>query len=403
MPVTIFAEHQSVSTMNLLEVNSGKLEREFLRFPLKIYRNDPNWVRPLDDEIIQIFDPARNKLFRHGRAIRWILLNDRLETIGRVAAFVDQKVCVNYEQPTGGIGYFECIDDQEAAWMLFDAAREWLVEQGMEAMDGPVNFGERDKWWGLLVEGFYPPNFGMNYNPPYYQKFFESYGFQNYFNQLTYHRNVYDGDLDLHMKETAERIARNPKYRIEHIDKRNLDRYAGEFSHVYNRAWTRHGGVKEITKAHAAALLKSIKPILDERLVWFVYYEEEPVGFLVMIPEMNQVFRHVGPKLNLIGKLRFLWYFKVLKVCNKAVGTIFGIVEDHQRKGLEGAIVYAFRQMALSKSFPYKEIELNWIGDFNPAMMRISEMAGFKVRKTHVTYRYLFDRTKPFSRAKTVS
>lgn len=389
--------------MKLTAVTTPALSREFHRIHNLINKHDPAWIQPLFSEVEKVFSPAENKSFRHGEAIRWILQDDEGNTIGRVAAFIDRKISEKSEQPTGGMGFFDCINDTRAAFMLFEAARQWLEERGMEAMDGPVNFGDRDRWWGLLTEGFLEPNFCMPYNPPYYRELFEGYGFQDYFRQYTYHRQVYDGDLDVHLKETADRIAANPRYRICHISRGNLQKYAAEFAYIYNHAWTRHGGIKEFTTAHAMALLKSLKPILDERLIWFAYYDDEPVGFLIMIPEMNQIFKHVNGKMNLTGKLKFLWYFKWMKKCNKALGLIFGFVEQHQRKGLEGAMVYAFRSVALSKGFPYREIELNWIGDFNPTMMRIVEMVGFKVRKTHITYRYLFDRTKPFTRAKRVS
>ena len=389
--------------MKLTEVTTPALISEFHRIHNQINKHDPAWIQPLFTEVEKVFDPRENKSFRHGEAIRWILQDEEGNTIGRVAAFIDRKICDKNEQPTGGMGFFECINNPVAANTLFDAACHWLHERGMEAMDGPVNFGERDRWWGLLTEGFHEPNYCMPYNPPYYRDLFEGYGFCDYFRQYTYHREVYDGDLDVHLKETADRIAANPRYRLCHITRGNLRKYAGEFAHIYNHAWTRHGGIKEFTTAHAMALLKSLKPILDERLIWFAYYDNEPVGFLIMIPEMNQIFKHVNGKMNLLGKLKFLWYFKWMKKCNKALGLIFGFVEQHQRKGLEGAMVYAFRGVALAKGFPYREIELNWIGDFNPTMMRIVEMVGFKVRKTHITYRYLFDRTKPFTRAKKVS
>jgi hypothetical protein len=389
--------------MKLLEVLNKKEERQFLDMPENLYKDDPNWIKPLDQDITKVFNPATNKLFRHGEAVRWILYDDSGKAIGRIAAFIDRKISNTFEQPTGGMGFFECIDREEAAFILFDAAKGWLAERGMEAMDGPVNFGDRDKFWGLLIDGFYPPNYCAPYNPPYYQKLFEAYGFRNYFNQYTFHRHFFDGDLDEHMKITSERISQNPKYSIRHIHRGDPERYAEEFRQVYNKAWTRHSGVKEITIAHARALMKSIKPILDERLVWFAYFDEEPIGFFIMIPEMNQVFRYLNGKMDFLGKLKFLWYFKVRRVTTTAVGIIFGIALEHQRKGLEGAIVYAFREVALQKNFPYKALELNWIGDFNPTMIRIAEMVGCKVRKTHVTYRLLFDPEKPFTRAKRVS
>lgn len=393
----------SPDMIKLIEVTTKQSEQEFLRLPDRLYKDDPNWIKPLNKDIRDIFDPAKNKHFRHGEAIRWILKDGDGITIARLAAFYDKKICYTFDQPTGSIGFFECIDSKEAAFLLFDTAKEWLSNRGMEAMDGPVNFGDRDKWWGLLVEGFYPPNYCVPYNLHYYKKLFEEYGFQNYYNQYTFHRYVFDGDLDEHMKATAARIADNPRYSIKHIAKGQAERYAEEFRHVYNNAWKRYSGVKEISVVHARSLLRSMKPILDERLVWFAYYDNEPVGFFIMIPQMNQVFRHLNGSFNLCAKLKFLWYFKIRKVCTTALGLIFGITVEHQRKGIEGAMVYSFREVALRKNFPYKELELNWIGDFNPTMMRIAEMVGCKIRKTHVTYRYLFDRSKSFVRAKKVS
>src|SRR5690606_1424076 len=147
--------------------------KEFLNLPVRLYKNEPAWIRPLDADVENVFDKSKNKTFRQGESIRWILKNDKNETIGRVAAFINQKTVHKHnDQPTGGMGFVECIDDKEAAFVLLDACKNWLQERGMEAMDGPVNFGERDKWWGLLVEGFeIEPNYNCNYNFPYYHKF----------------------------------------------------------------------------------------------------------------------------------------------------------------------------------------------------------------------------------------
>ena len=130
--------------------------------------------------------------FRHGEAIRWILKDDNGITIGRIAAFIDKVRSAANSQPTGGIGFFEVIENREAAFTLFDTAREWLTARGMEAMDGPINFGENDNNWGLLVEGFMQQGFGMPYHKKYYRAFFEEYGFKNYFEQYSYHREVRD-------------------------------------------------------------------------------------------------------------------------------------------------------------------------------------------------------------------
>ncbi|MDX9848126.1 MAG: hypothetical protein RBT74_14170 [Tenuifilaceae bacterium] len=378
----------------ILEVKSSAFVREFLNLPVDLYRNDSNWIRPLNKDIEDIFDPEKNKHFRNGEATRWILQDEMGKTVGRVAAFIDRKTSNTHAQPTGGMGFFECIDNQEAANTLFDTCKQWLQARGMEAMDGPINFGERDRWWGLLSEGFYEPNYCMGYHHKYYQKLFENFGFKVFFKQLTYHMPVTDKNVDPVVWEKASRIEQNPDYRVVNINRKELAKFADDFVTIYNKAWGRFAGVGAMSKAQAHALLKSIKPIIDERLMLFAYHLDEPIGFLIMLPELNQVVKHLNGKFNWYAKLKMMYLLKVKKVCTKALGLIFGIVPQHQGKGIEGALVNGFARWATRDDYPYTEIELNWIGDFNPSMCKVAEQIGAKVRKVHITYRYMFDPNK---------
>ncbi len=392
-----------MSSYNIIEVNTLQTKKEFLLFPVQHYKNEKNWIRPLDQDIKSVFDPKKNKLFRHGDAIRWILKDGKNSTVGRIAAFFDKKSAAKNDQPTGGLGFFDCINDQEAANILFDKCKEWLQSKGMEAMDGPINFGDRDRWWGCLVNGFeYPPNYCMPYNYPYYKDLFETYGFKNYFNQFTYYRKVVFEGVSKVIQEKAERLNKNPQYEFKHLEKKHLEKYTEDFRTVFNKAWARFPGVAKMTKVHARGLMKSLKPILDERIMWFAYYEKEPIGFFLQVPEINQIVKHLNGKMNLWGKIKFMFY-KLTGTCDTALGLIFGIVPEFQAKGIEGGIVMAFAHEALKKDFPYKHLQFNWIGDFNPAMIKVLDQVGGNVLKTHTTYRYLFDRNKPFERAKRVN
>lgn len=383
------------------EVNDERSEKDFILFPVKLYKDEKNWIRPLDDDIRKVFDKKRNKLFRHGRANRWLLLNEKNEIVGRIAAFINDKTAnKKNDQPTGGVGFFECIDDQGAANLLFDTGKKWLEENGMEAMDGPINFGDRNENWGLLVEGFYPPNYGMPYHKKYYKALFENYGFQVYFRQFTYHRKII-GDhsgLDERVLEKAKRIKKNENYHFQHIDMQHFEHYAEEIRQIFNKAWAKFVGLGEMTKPQAQALIKKLKPILDPEIFWIGYYKDEPVAMFLMLPDLNQIVRHVNGKLDWLGKLKFL-YYKNTGGINKALGTLFGVVPGQQGKGVEAALVLAFNDfVATKRKFQYSDLEMNWIGDFNPKMMRVAEQVGGKVLKIHHTYRYLFDRTKEFKR-----
>ncbi len=385
------------------EVKDTAEEKAFLRVPLHIYRDDPHWIRPLDQDIRDVFDPRRNKMFRQGEAVRWLLHDGHGQAVGRVAAFINRPAARKYAYPVGGMGFFECIRDREAAFTLFDACRHWLEERRMKAMDGPINFGERDRFWGLLVEGFTEPGYGVNYNPPYYKELFEAYGFREYFGQLIYHRTVEKGALQPAMLERAQRLLKNPDYSFSYLPRQKMDQLPAMVRAIFNKAWAHFPGVPRMSEGQARHLFKTLRPILDEKLLWFGYYKDEPISFFLMIPEINQILKHMNGRIHLLNKLRFLWYKDVQKVITKAVGLLFGVVPEHRGKGVEAAMIYEFSKIAYSENFQYKELEMNWIADYNPPMNKVLRQIGATVTKRLATYRYLFDPAIPFERAALVN
>lgn len=145
-----------------------------------------------------------------------------------------------------------------------------------------------------------------------------------------------------------------------------------------------------------------MKPILDRRLLYFGFFKGEPVSFFLSLPEINQILKYVNGKLDLVGKMKFLWH-TMMKTNRKAFGILFGVVPEHQAKGLDGAMVEESRRVLQEQYKRYDEYEMNWIGDFNPKMIKVVEQVVSNVSKKHVTYRKLFDETKPFKRAQILN
>ena len=384
----------------LQEIAGSAAEREWLDFPKHLYRGYPNWVCPLDDDIREVFDPKRNELFEDGEAVRWVVRDASGEIVGRIAAFYNREKAALEEQPTGCCGFFECIDSQQVADMLFDAARMWLASRGMEAMDGPVNFGQRSDWWGLLVEGYeFQPLYKNPYNPSYYKELFENYGFRNYFNQHSFIWRKDTSEANRQILVRAERLYTTPGYHVEPLDMHNLEETAENFRVVYNRAWALFSGVKPMTREEALVLLRRLKPILDPEIVFFAYFNQEPIGFFVTVPDLNRLIGKFNGKFGLWQKLRLMWNLKVRHKCDRIFGIIFGIAPEYHGKGVESAIMAEYWKYLDRKDIPYKTLELAWIGDFNPVMNRMIENYVCASRhKIHTTYRYLFDRTREFHR-----
>lgn len=372
--------------MTITAVTDKPTKKAFLDVARIIYKNDPAWVCPLDNDIEAVFDPAKNNFHQHGKCTRWILTDDEGKLIGRVAAFINDKKALNYEQPTGGMGFFECINGEDAAFLLFDTAKKWLLKNGMAAMDGPINFGENDNFWGLLVEGFTPPSYGMNYNPPYYLGFFEKYGFKTLYAQLTNHLDILKPFPERFYK-IAKWVTQKPRYEFKHLKAKEIEKFAGDFMEIYNDAWKDFENFVPITHATILESFKKMKPLMDENLILFAYVKGEPVSFLIVLPDANQMLKTLNGKLDLIGKLKFLYYR--WRGVSRMRAIVMGTKQKFQNHGIESGLFITLGEYVLPLN-QYTELELSWVGDFNEKMMALHASMGAVFGKKHLTMRYIF-------------
>lgn len=384
--------------MTILEVKDNKTRHQFLDLPKRLYKGDNNWTCLLDAEIEGIFDPTKNSCFKSGDACRWIIRDNNHQTIGRIAAFYDLKKANSGHntQPTGGIGFFECINNQETANKLFDTAKAWLISKGIEAMDGPINFGENYVHWGLLIEGFMHQAYGMPYNFPYYKTLFEKYGFQTYFNQNSYHV-----DLTLPLPERQEKFARfvmrKPNYHFKHIEFKDAKKYLADVVSIYNQVWSDfHEDYTPLTFEEFEQVYQDARPLLNEELIVLAYDEDKPIGMVIAFPDFNQVFKKLkNGRLSLINKLKLLYYRK--RSITRARQLVSGVIPEYQKAGIIGPLF--IKLVDACKANDITELEMSWVGDYNETVNKIyRQMDTATHAKTHATMRYLFDRNKPFER-----
>jgi hypothetical protein len=382
--------------LQIIEVTNKKTIHEFLKFPKILYKDDPYWVCPLDRETESIFNPQENSFFTHGEAARWILKDKNGSLIGRVAAFINKNKAFTFQQPTGGMGFFECIDNREAAFLLFDTCRDWLKSRGMQAMDGPINFGENDVNWGLLVEGFIHPGLGMNYNPPYYKELFESYGFNFYFEQVSNHLDLTKPFPERFWK-IADWIRNKPEYQFRHFTYKEAPKFIHDLKDIYDTAWAFHENFTPMEEKLLLKTMQKSRAFLQEDMIWYVYHEENPVAFLIMFPDVNQILKHLNGKLHLWNQLKFL-YLKSRKTMTRARIVIMGVKPQYQRNGLESGIFWHLNEV-MKKKPEFTELELSWVGDFNPKMRALHESVGAVFAKRHITYRKIFSSDIEFQRS----
>lgn len=369
--------------MKITEVRTKADAKEFINMARFIYKGDKEWIQPLDKDIEAIFNTTENLSFKSGEATRWLLKSNTNQTIGRIAAFYSDLYNKTTTEKTGGIGFFECVNSNEAATLLFDTARIWLQQRGIKAIDGPINFGEKDRFWGLMVSGFKNPSYMENYNPPYYQELFESYGFRKTVEQSTSEINTNDFNYE-RFNRIASRVLQNPTYRFEYYKDSEIERFSNDFMIIYNQAWAHRPDFTPMTMERVMSTLKTLRPILRENLIWFAYANNEPAGFYINVIDVNQIFKHLHGKMNLWAKIKFVWYKKFGRI-DRCRGIVFGVIPKYQNLGLEaGMIVKLYETVQHHRHL--QSSELAWIGDFNPKMHSLFDALGAKTTKIHYTY-----------------
>lgn len=382
--------------MDIIQVADQSTIQAFHDLPFHVYRNDINWVPPLQKMIEDIFNPVRNAGFIQGDARRWVVHDENI-IIGRIAAFFDRSKLEEGKEQAGNIGFFECFDNQTAANLLFETACDWLKSEGFTAMDGPVNFGENFFNWGLLTEGFMQQGFGMQYNPPYYKQLFENFGFRTYYRQFSYHLDITSPDLPERFWKIAEWVAKKKDFHYKTFSFKDQDRCIADFISIYQQAWDKHGNYKPIDPKDLKTLVRDSKLVLEEEFIWYVYYKDEPIAFFMMIPDLNQILKQLkNGKLNLINLVKLIW-LKQNKTMTRCRVIVMGVIPKFQGTGIESGIFWKLRQVMLRKPW-YREMELSWVGDFNPKMIALFNSVGSHHAKTHETLRYLFDRNRTFER-----
>lgn len=355
---------------NTLQIN------QFHQLVKLIYSNDNHYVMPIVDDVEAVFDPSKNKRFKNGAAERWLLLDNGV-CKGRIAAFYEEKNGVKH----GGWGFFEVIQQMDLASSLIDTAENWLKEMGCQKIQAPVNFGDRDSFWGLFVGGQKNPSYLENYNPSYYQGFIEGQGYEREIEQTTYDITLEDFNY-ARFSAIAKRAMGNTEYRFEFLKFNNLEKYVADFVVIYNEAWAFHDDFTPLTQDVLLKRFKSMKLAMYEEFAVFAYHNERPIGFFVNILELNQVFKDFEGRLTLWNKILFLLRRGSIQ---KAKGIIFGIVPGYQNLGIDtGLIMKSYEGMQKIKKID--SLELAWIGDFNPKMLSMLKSLGAKHTKTHHTY-----------------
>ena len=365
-------------------VESASDLAQFIDFPYRLYRDYPFWVAPLRRDTARALSPKRNAFFQHGRMQTFLARGADGAVVGRIAAIVNGKHLEKYADGNGFFGFFECADNQEAAFALFAAAEAWLAAQGLSGVRGPTNPTMNDIC-GLLVGGFdREPSVMMPYNPPYYAAFLEAYGFRRAMTMWAYyvHKKYVRTDK---LKRGIELLRRrHPTVTLRTVDMKRFDEDAKAILDIYNDAWSRNWGHVPMTEAEFKQLTHEMKSVVDPNIVYLLEDDGKPFAFSISLPNVNQLLRHVRDgRLFPSGLAKLLAYGKLGHVYECRT-LLMGIMQAYQGKGFD--VMMNYETITQGPRHGYDASEMSWVLDVNEPLKNAVASLGGVVDKEYAMY-----------------
>ena len=361
-------------------VSSDLEKKEFIEFPYRHYATDGFFVPPLRSEQKKLIDTDKNPFFKQAK-MAMFLAEHNGKPAGRIAAVVDDRFNKQHGLNTGHFAFFECIDHQPTADLMFRVAEDWLKEQGVEEVLGPTNPGMMDVL-GFLVDGFDKyPYIMMAYSKPYYEKLALNAGYTGVRDLLAFVVDQSSVDFDRMRKAKSMIMRRYPEITIRPVSLKRISEEVKIVRDIYNEAWKDNWGFLPLTLEELTGLAKEFKMILDEDFAHIAEWDGKPVGFSIALPDLNQVFKTMNGNLLPFGFIKFLWGKRKI---NRIRTALMGILPEYQGKGIDALFHQRTIENALVRK--YVESELSWVLDNNTEMIHVAERLGARIDKRYRMY-----------------
>lgn len=357
----------SNNAMTILPVTTPAQAVQFIEMAQHIYADWPNWTPVLADDLNAIFDPEKNSLLQQGAAQRWLLFDAKQKCIGRIAAYYNHEK----RNDLGLLGFFECIDNQQAANTLFKTALDWLRNAGCATIHGPMNYGEKDRFAGIQASGFDEPNLYLdNYNPPYYPKLWATSGHFTAHEETGLYSVLVDAMPKQALQAAADKITHKLGLTFNSIDL-NQDQIVDAVHYLYQQAFRETNRIKHLSRNDILLMFGEIAKRQDPRMGWLAYIGDQPVGWCAYMQDFNQAIRQQAglparPYVNVKGMA-------------------YGVVPEHQGQGIGLALANQFTDFLLSQPEPYR-ICFCGINAISANMLKLAKTMGCQKTGHHIIY-----------------
>lgn len=370
-------------TIEIIHVESESDKNKFIEFPYSFYKDDKYWVEPLRFDVKNNLDEKKNPFYKHSKIKLWLAKKNG-EIVGRIAGIINDNHNKFHNDKVGFFGFYECINDKNVSKMLLDKAAEFVKENGMDTLRGPMNPSTNDEC-GLLVEGFNKsPVMLMTYNPEYYPQLLEDYGFVKAKDLLAFWITsdvVNDEAMMAKLKRVSDLILKKENITIRNVNMKDFKNEVQRIREVYNDAWELNWGFVPMTEDEFNFIANNLKLVVDPDYIEFAEINGKPVGFSLALPDVNQAIKGMNGKLFPFGFIKFLLNKK--KIDQLRV-MIMGVKKDYHRKGIDAIFYRNIVATATRKGL--KGAEISWVLEDNYAMKQTTEKLGGKVYKTYRIY-----------------
>jgi GNAT superfamily N-acetyltransferase len=347
-------------------------------------------VPPLISERREFLDRTKNPFFQHGRAEYFLARRDG-NVVGTIGAFTNDRYNEFQRVNTGFFGFFEVLDDPEAARALLVTAEAWARQAGHKTILGPAQFSTNDEV-GLLVDGFDdPPRILMTYNPRRYADYLEAAGYKKAMDLWAYETSMSrfkdGGGLPPKLLRVAEKVRQRGKLHVRRLDMKDFDQEVERVKKVYNRSWERNWGFVPMTDPEFEHMGKQLKTIIDPELVVIVEADGEIVGFGLTLPDLSEPLRLAYPRPGFpeaLTMLRLLWHWKVRRRVQWIRVFALGVLPEYRGQGVDALMYLETAKSALRRG--YQRAEMSWILENNMMMNRGIRFMGGEVYKTYRMY-----------------
>lgn len=367
--------------------NKSELD-EFIAFPWQVYKEDPFWVPPIVSERKKLLDQSQHPFFEHAKATFYLARRNG-KVVGTVGAFSNYLYNEIHEDNAGFFGFFEVLDDPDVATALLKTAEDWARGEGHDQILGPMQYSTNEEL-GLLIDGFDDsPRFLMTYNPPRYQGYIESLGYEKAMDLWAYRLMVQElyANMPEKISRVGEKILKRWNLSVRKAEMRHLEREVDLLLEIYNAAWAPNWGAVRLTDGEVDLLADQLKDIVDPDLVLIIERDGQPVGWGIALPDMNEPIRKAYPKPGtpeILTLLKLLWYWKVRGNIKWVRAWGVGILPEFQGQGLESILFLKLTEAAARKGFVLSEA--SWILESNDKVQRSIQLLGGEVYKTYRVY-----------------